>query len=213
MKIYPVSDPAFVPYGRVVEGYDTKGILEAMQTIPMPEKGTMYEPKMEVLHTAPGAQELGEALFGGMPFQFGCTRGYNTKLNCAEYHRDSEFGIGTVDYIMLLACQQEIVDGKLDTSKVKAFYVPAGTLVEIYATTLHYAPCQAKAGTPYRVLVVLPEGTNTPYQPAAGKAANLMDSTLWARNKWLIAHPDTYEAKKGAYVGLTGENVDVAADI
>ena len=32
-------------------------------------------------------------------------------------------------------------DHTYDTSKMEAFLVPAGTAVEVYATTLHYAPC------------------------------------------------------------------------
>jgi hypothetical protein len=32
---------------------------------------------------------------------------------------------------------------------------------------------------------------------------------LWARNKWLIAHPDTDEAAKGAFVGLEGVNIEL----
>ena len=35
------------------------------------------------------------------------------------------------------------------------------------------------------------------------------DKLLWARNKWLIAHPDASEAKQGAYVGLVGENITI----
>lgn len=30
---------------------------------------------------------------------------------------------------------------------------------------------------------------------------------LWARNKWLLAHPDSPEAAAGTFVGLTGENL------
>ena len=57
--------------------------------------------------------------------------------------------------------------------------------------------------------VVLPRGTNTE-KPAI---ANLTeeDSWLWARNKWLLAHPESSEADQGAYVGLTGENIDIKA--
>ena len=47
-------------------------------------------------------------------------------------------------------------DGRLDTAKVQAFHCPAGVLVEVYATTLHYAPCSAKKGAGFRVLIVLP---------------------------------------------------------
>ena len=39
------------------------------------------------------------------------------------------------------------------------------------------------------------------------------DRRLRARNKWLLAHADSSEAKDGAYVGLKGENIDIAADL
>ena len=46
------------------------------------------------------------------------------------------------DMILLLGKQQDIEsDDTYDTAKVKAFFVPAGTVIEVYATTLHYAPC------------------------------------------------------------------------
>ena len=32
---------------------------------------------------------------------------------------------------------------------------------------------------------------------------------IWARNKWLIAHPDSAEAADGAQVGITGDNIDI----
>ncbi len=110
-----------------------------------------------------------------------------------------------------MARQEEIVDGMLDTHFVKAFRVPKGTLVEIYATTLHYAPCSAKMGQGFRVMVALPEKTNTPFAGAPG--VNVMDRQLWARNKWLLAHADSPEAKRGAFIGLTGENIDIKDSI
>ena len=33
---------------------------------------------------------------------------------------------------------------------------------------------------------------------------------LWAVDKWLIAHPETGEAKAGALAGIKGENIDIA---
>ena len=216
MNILSVYDEAFRPYGRVVEGYPVEGILKALAETPCTD-AVVYEPRIEALHQAENAQAIGEALYGGMPFQFGFCNGVNTKLNCLEFHRDSEFNLGTEDFILLIAKQEEIIDGKLDTSKVKAFKAPAGVLVECYATTLHYAPCSAKKGQGFRVLIGLPLNTNTDYRPGgeslAGGGANTMDAMLWARNKWLIAHPETSEAAQGAYVGLVGENIDIAADI
>ena len=211
MNILSVYDEAFRPYGRVVEGYPVEGILAALAETPCTD-AVVYEPRIEALHQAENAQAVGEALFGGMPFQFGFCNGVNTKLNCLEFHRDSEFNLGTEDFILLIAKQEEIIDGKLDTSKVKAFKAPAGVLVECYATTLHYAPCSAKLGQGFRVLIALPDKTNTDYE-GVRQGVNAMDKMLWARNKWLLAHPESSEAAQGAIVALTGENIDIAKDI
>ena len=62
----------------------------------------------------------------------------------------------------------------------------------------------------FRVAVELPRGTNT--EKPAMAPANEEDRWLWARNKWLLAHPDSQEAKQGAYIGLTGKNLDITAD-
>ena len=211
MKIIPVTDKSFAPYGRVVNGYDTAGILKALaETTPCPND-VVYFPKVDTLHAAPGAEALGEALFGGMPFQLGCCNGHNTKLNCLEYHRDSEFNLGTEDFILLLAKMDDIENDVLDTAKAKAFFVPKGVLVEVYATSLHYAPCHNDPAKGFRVLVALPLNTNTEYRPGTGK--NTLDKTLWARNKWLLAHAESSEAKEGAYIGLKGENIDIQNDV
>ena len=119
--------------------------------------------------------------------------------------------MGTGDFILLLAKQDEIVDGVLDTSKVKAFRVPAGVLVEVNATTLHYAPCHVNEAEGFRVAVVLPRGTNGP-RPET-EPVTVEDKLLWARNKWLLAHEDSVEAKQGAAVRLSGTNIDIANDI
>ena len=208
MKIYSVYDPEFRPYGQVLEGYDTAELLAAMAAIEMPESGTAYQPSIPALEGCAIYGKLQNNAYGGMPIQLGMCWGYNTKLNCLEYHRDSEVNLGTHDFVLLLAKQDEIVDGRLDTDKVKAFRAPAGVMVEVYATSLHYAPCHTDAQTGFRVAVVLPRGTNT--EKPAIIPANEEDKWLLARNKWLLAHPDSSEAANGAYVGLTGENIDLA---
>ena len=210
MKIVPVTDKSFAPYGRIVEGYPVQGLLDALMDTPCPD-GVVYFAKVDGLHAAKDADQVGEALFGGMPYQLGCCNGHNTRLNCLEYHRDSEFNLGTEDFILLLAKMDDIENDVLDTAKAKAFFVPKGVMVEVYATTLHYAPCHADPNKGFRVLVALPDGTNTDYRPDTGK--NTLDKTLWARNKWLLAHQDSSEAKDGAYVGLKGVNIDIKDDL
>ena len=208
MEILSVFDKEFAPYGKVLEGYDTAELVAAMKKIPLPEEGTAYEPGISSLEACKIFTEFTDRAYGGMPVQLGMCWGHNTKLNCLEYHKDSEVNIGTDDFVLLLAKEEEIVDGVLDTAKVKAFKAPAGVAVEVYATSLHYAPCHLDAAAGFRTAVVLPRGTNT-YMPEIA-AGNFEDKLLWARNKWLLAHPDTSEAKAGAYVGLVGENIDIA---
>ena len=208
MKIYSVHDKEFTPYGHVVTGLDTAELLDALARTPLPETGTGYCPEEEELQELPVTVQVSEHLYGGMPVQMGWCNGRNTRLNCLEYHRDSEFNLGTEDFILLLARQEEIENGKLDTAKVKAFRVPAGVLVEVYATTLHYAPCHTDPAKGFRVLVALPAGTNTAKPDI--RPLTEEDKLLRACNKWLLAHPDSAEAADGAYVGLTGENIDIA---
>ena len=122
MKIYSVFDPEYRPYGKVLEDYDTLELTAAMQKIPMPGAGVSYEASIPALEGLPVFRELSDRGFGGMPIQLGMCWGYNTRLNCLEYHRDSEINIGSSAYILLLAKLDEVRDGVLDTALVKAFY-------------------------------------------------------------------------------------------
>ena len=208
MKILSVTDPSFQNYGRILTGYDVSALLAELDRVtPLPE-GTDYVAEQPELMALPIAQELSSNAFGGMPIQIGWCNGHNTKLNCLEYHRDSELNVGTEDFILLLAKREELENGVLDTEKVAAFSVPAGVLVEVYATTLHYAPCSAKKGQGFKVIVVLPKGTNLAKPDITVK--NAEDEILWASNKWLLAHADSSEAAQGAKVLIKGVNTDIA---
>ena len=209
MKFYSVFDPEFAEYGQVLADVDaavTGAIVDALEAeTPLPE-GVEYVPEDPAIQSLPEAAALAPTLYGGIPAQFGWCNGHNVKLNCLEYHRSSEFNLGVRDFVLLLGRQADIKDGKLDTATVKAFRVPAGVLVEVFATALHYAPCQT-SDEGFKVLVVLPQGTNLemPELPVAGGDSAL----LWASNKWLLAHPETSEAAAGAHIGLVGENISI----
>ena len=211
MKIESVYDPAVASYGKILRGYDTRELLDTLERVtPLPD-GTEYVPSQPELEALPIAAQISANAYGGMPVQLGWCNGHNTKLNCLEYHRDSELNCGTTDFVLLLAKADDIQNGRLDTSKARAFRVPAGALVEVYATSLHYAPCNGKPGEGFRVLVALPKGTNTPKPDIT--PLNDEDKMLWACNKWLLAHADSAEAAQGAAVLLDGVNIDIAADL
>ncbi len=209
MKVYSVFDPLFREYGAVVDGYDTSSLLSVLrEKTPQSMSGTEYVPEDDNLMALRIAEDFRKRAYGGLPVELGWCNGYNTRLNALEYHRGSEFNVGTEDFILLLAKRSDIEDGVLDTARVKAFLCPAGTLVEVYATTLHYAPCSAEKGKGFRVCVVLPKGTNL--EKPSIEVKSYEDSLLFASNKWLLAHSESSEAALGAVVALKGINIDVS---
>lgn len=203
VKIQKVTDASFRKYGKVLEGYDFSELLKEMKHTPVPED-VVYVPGVEEFEALPVAKELQNKAFGGLPIQVGYCNGHNKKLNAVEYHRNSEINIAVgEDLVLLIGMQQDIEDDfTYDTSKIEAFLLPAGTAIEVYATTLHYAPCNVSENG-FQCVVVLPKGTNTDLTFETATAGE--DSLMTAKNKWLIAHED---AKiEGAFNGLKGENI------
>ncbi len=197
-----VTEESFKKYGKVLNDFDFSELLKEMNTTPVPED-VIYVPSEERLEALDVAKELKNRMYGGLPIQIGYCNGHNKTLNALEYHRCSEVDVAVDDIILLLGCQQDIEeDFTYDTSCVEAFYVPAGTAVELYATTLHYAPCSVE-GNGFRCVIVLPKDTNTEITfSTSGKGE---DKLMTAKNKWLIAHED---AKiEGAFNGLKGVNI------
>ena len=204
MKIQKVTDPAFRKYGQVLEGYDFTGLIKEMKHTPVPED-VIYVPSVEELEALDIMKDLQNKGYGGLPIQIGYCNGHNKKLNAVEYHRNSEINVAVTDLVLLIGHQQDIEpDYTYDTSKIEAFLVPAGTGIEVYATTLHYAPCHVNEGG-FQCVVVLPKGTNTDLTFPTEKTGE--DSLMTAKNKWLIAHEDAKIA--GAFNGLKGENITI----
>lgn len=204
MKIQKVTDPAFRKYGQVLEGYDFTGLIKEMKHTPVPED-VIYVPSVEELEALDIMKDLQNKGYGGLPVQIGYCNGHNKKLNAVEYHRNSEINVAVTDLVLLIGHQQDIEpDHTYDTSKIEAFLVPAGTGIEVYATTLHYAPCHVNEGG-FQCVVVLPKGTNTDLTFQTEKPGE--DSLMTAKNKWLIAHEDAKIA--GAFNGLKGENITI----
>ncbi len=201
MKILSIYDEEFREYGRVLDG-DFSSVIEVLKTKECPDNSTCYVPSDNDLENCPEHEYFRIECYGGLPVQIGYCNGHNRKLNCLEYHKDSEINVAVGDLILLLGRLQDVKDNKYDTSLVKAFLVPSGKAVEVYSTSLHYAPCGVN-GSGFRCLVVLPKGTNLDRPEGA------LDPLLWASNKWLLAHKDTNEARQGAYIGLVGENIEI----
>ena len=205
MEIKKVTDPSFRKYGRVVEGIDFSDLVEAIKReTPLPD-GVAYEPSIKALEETTAAKALQRRTYGELPIEVGYCNGHNYKLNAIEYHRSSEVNVAATDAVLIVGMQQDITDDfKYETAKMEAFLVEAGTAVELYATTLHYAPCSANEGG-FKVGIVLPAGTNYPLEE---KHEGWEDSLITAQNKWLIGHAEG-GLDEGSHIGLVGKNLDV----
>lgn len=207
VPFYTVNDPEFRRFGRVID-FDASTLIAACEKAAvMPDSGSRYVTIMPELEATPAFESVRRVLRGEGAFQIGCCWGFNTMLNCLEYHRASEHNIAVTDLVVLLAAQQDMEGFDLPEGRVVGFFAPKGTTFEVYATSLHYCPCQTDdAG--FRSIVVLPRGTNEPLKASRPEGGD--GRLLWATDKWLIAHPDLKDmVAKGAYPGLHGENFDI----
>ena len=212
MEIKKITDPAFRKYGRLVTNVDFTELIEALKEHTSIPEGVAYEPSVPALEATATAAQLKTITYGELPIQVGYCNGHNTKLNAVEYHRDSEINVAATDAILMLGMLQDVeADHTYDTSKIEAFLVPAGTAVEVYATTLHYAPCSVE-GNGFQVAIVLPRGTNYPLKTshprANGKTTDNEDCLITAVNKWLIGHEEG-GLDEGSFIGLKGKNLDI----
>ena len=210
MQILSVYDKAFQKYGKVIKNIDFTGLVKELENTLVPEN-VVYEPSVEILESTSAMEACKNIYFGEMPVQIGYCNGHNSLLNAVEYHKSSEINVAATDAILLVGMEQDIeVDFTYDTAKMEAFLLPAGVAVELYATTLHYAPCGVK-GAGFQVAVVLPKGTNYPLKKERIKVEAVEyheDMLLNAVNKWLIGHAEGgLDAE--AFIGLKGRNLNV----
>lgn len=201
MQIKKVTDPEFRKYGRVLAEYDFSEIVKKMEETPLPE-GTTYKPSEPILEALPIMDQLQTQFFGELPIEIGYCNGHNHYLNGVEYHRSSEINIAATDIILILGWQPDITDDfSYDASKAEAFLVPKGTGVEMYATTLHLAPCSV-GDNGFRCVVVLPKGTNVPLEKEHSGEGE--DKLLRANNKWLIGSEEV-DYPAGVHKGMFGK--------
>lgn len=209
VKIYSVFDPDFKLYGQIVEGYDFSEIAEYMKNkTEIPENGNVYFPSIEEMENTAVFKEVQDVIYGGMPVQIGYCNGRNTTYNGFEYHKGSEINIAVTDFMLVLGHTWQIENNRFYVGNEKVFFVPKGTAIEMYQTTLHLSPCRT-CDEGFKDIVILPRGTNTPLEKkpenAEGEAVLLLQ-----KNKWVIAHKEREPLiKQGAFAGLIGDNKEL----
>ena len=209
VKIYSAFDDEFKPFGRIVEGFDFSAAIEyAKENTDIPESGNIYVASDSELEKFDVFGKLQNTLYGEMPIQAGFCNGKNTTYNGFEYHKGSEVNIAVTDFMLVLGHTWQISENKFYVGNEKVFYVPKGTAIEMFQTTLHLSPCRCNDGG-FKDIVALPRGTNTPLEHKADCAEG-EGRLLLQKNKWVIAHKDREPLiKQGAYAGLIGENKEL----
>lgn len=204
LKLLDVSDSEFSHYGRVLDIGDTKNLSDCLATTPIPESGNRYVASLESLESVDAMDGI-KTVFGEMDIQAGYCNGHGYTLNALEYHKCSEVNYSTTGLVLLLGLKEDIKDGNISSDCVKGFYLPPDTAVEIFPTVLHFAPCRI-SDEGFNCLVVLEKGVNSPLK-AKPECLDFEDKLLWMRGKWLICHPDSPQAKAGAFCGISGKNI------
>ncbi len=209
VPVLSVFDPAFAPYGRVIEGCDFSRADEYMlEKTEIPESGNIYVPSVPELEESELKSDIENTLYGSMPVQIGFCNGRNTTYNGFEYHKCSEINYAVTPFMLVLGHVWDIRDNTYDIRSAQVFFVPAGTAIEMYQTTLHLSPCRV-CDEGFKDIVILSRGTNTPleYKKTNADPESVL---LLRRNKWVIAHPEREPLiKQGAHPGVIGENKEL----
>ena len=208
ITVYSVFSSEFSPYGRILSGYDFRELISYIdEKTEIPEIGNIYVPSVENAEKLPVYNVIKNTVFGESDIQIGYCNGRNTTYNGFEYHKSPEINIAVTDFMLVLGHSFDIQDNTYRTEQAKVFFVPKGTAIEMFGTTLHLSPCRVcDAG--FKDIVVLPRGTNTPLENKTITDAE--SKLLLQKNKWVLAHPEREPLiKQGAVAGVIGENKEL----
>ena len=202
MKIRSVIDPLFSKYGKLLNLETDEMVSYLHERAKMPEEGNIYVRKDENMRVLRGISKVKEEIYGLGDIEVGYCNGYNSLLNCMEYHACPEVDVAGDDLVLLLANQDDVHNGVLDSKDVEAFLLKKGQAVCLYPYTFHFSPCKLSEDG-FRCVIILSDKTNMDLEEEP------KDKKLWKVNKWLYAHKDTIQAQNGAYIGISGENIRV----
>ncbi len=201
LKIHDCSSLEFKKYGTYLGKKYDDIVSYLTNNSPMPEKNNLYVRDDEKMHNLPSYDLIKEEIYGNSNIEIGYCNGYNYRLNCLEYHTCPEVDIASTDLILLLATQDDIKDGMIDSHDVKAFLLKKGEAIIINPYIFHFSPIKL-SDDGFKSCIILTDGTNRDLEKKPS------DPRLWKENKWLFAHKDTVQANSGAYIGIKGDNIE-----
>lgn len=203
--IQDINDVNFTRFGNVlnVEKNKVDEIIKYVdEELLRPEVGSEYIVNIEDMHAFPIMNKIKHDIYGEMDIECGICHGHNDTLMGLEFHQGSEVNIAVSDFILAIARKEQMKNQKIYNEQLSLFYVPKGSVIELYDKTLHYCPFSSE-NEGFSCVVVLLDKTNTAidYQP---------NDMLVKRNKWFVAHEDNKaKIEAGNVIGLLGEALKI----
>ncbi|HAJ94614.1 MAG TPA: DUF4867 domain-containing protein [Actinobacteria bacterium] len=208
-NIASVFDDSFKKFGMVHKGFKTDTLMNYIEYNNIVEDKIVYTANVPEMRKeiADQLNPIMTSVYAGMEVQVGVCYGRNNTLNALEYHNGSEVYIVGADWVMMLGLDKDIKwpEGTYDSSLIKNFYAPKGSIIELRGGCMHYAATNVYKEKGFSVIVSLLKDTNTEVDFGVGN--QYRDKLIIAKNTWLIAHPEYEPARKeGWHLGITGEN-------
>ncbi|MDD8048450.1 MAG: DUF4867 family protein [Thomasclavelia sp.] len=195
-EIKSINDTSFKEYGILVDKDCSEGIDFATNY----QLSSGYDSSIIELEQLPSIRNISNTVYGYLDVQVGIVSGHNNVLNGLEYHQCSETIIAVTDYILVVGHRWDINNNEYDSTKCVAFYIPQGSIVEWYATTLHYTPIAINKNG-FKTICFLLKETGNDCQRIG---------ILKKKNKWFIAHKDNIDKIKiGDFPGLKGKMIEI----
>ncbi|MFT8459320.1 MAG: DUF4867 family protein [Liquorilactobacillus ghanensis] len=184
-QIEQINVENFKIYGNLLQNYDLKEVQNFFANqVSYGEGGNSYNPSNPVLEKMSAIQQIGADVYAGMEFSAGECTGQAQSFSAVEYHQGSEVNIMLTDVVMVLGKRSQIKDGLFNAAAdAKLFFIPAGTVIEMYSDTLHYSPIKVEE-TGFKAVVMVLKGTNQAL-PVGFKSPNRW---IVKKNKFQAAH-------------------------
>ena len=210
IDMLPIEDTSFLRYGRVHHDLPVDILLASLDGRPGSRAGVLRSVNdrsdacpAELLPTL-------REVFGCVELQVESVQGRNARLDALEYHKCVEVVVAGTNMVVLmgLVCDIAWPAGTFDVSRTRAFFVPRGTVYEVFPWCLHSTPVHVREAEGFRCLVIQPRGAHAPidFTPDPGGEGKLMRG----RNTWLISYVGEPGAP-GAWThrGLKGRAIEL----
>lgn len=203
--IHSLHDSEFKKYGIVYSGYDLSELNKYMDKVSISDTNS-YVVDNDKIEATKIIKDIERDIYAGMSVSAGECLGHCNSFSAIEFHQGSEVNITFTDVVMALGKRSDIENQEYNAEKhAELFFIPKGTVFEMYSDTLHYSPIEVeKSG--FKAIVIVLQGTNQ-ILPDHFKSSNRM---VVKKNKFQLAHKTrTDKISQGILPGVLGKLIEV----